>query len=399
MRAFLDSFFDSFAQNNVDTKSIGKEYNKHISRITVHVSNDCNLRCKYCYAQGGHYGGERILMAANTAEMFVDFCVKEFDKINRIVFFGGEPLLNPKIIDIICARFKQYKAQNKISYIPLFVIVTNGTVLSDEIIDLIQRHIDLVCVSIDGEKEFHDSNRVFKDGTGSFEKVSDFITAVQRKTVKSLQYEATYTKTHIDSDYQRETVMEFLKKQFGIDGAVVDEEGLGYDPLLEYWNKMLELEDDNILFEFLPEDFYHIFTKLLNNKDNYFCPVAKRTFAVNCNGDIYACHLLNGKGHDSLGNIQSKNIFNTPTSYASFYQKKSFKNTMECEQCWAHRLCGGCTVNGFYDEKNQEFTEKPNVDRCDFMRKYLEKIIAFIVRIRKKPMLWNRLIQLSQAYN
>ena len=59
VRVFLDSFFDSLAQNNDDALDIGKEYNKQISRITVHVSNDCNLRCRYCYAQGGHYGQDK----------------------------------------------------------------------------------------------------------------------------------------------------------------------------------------------------------------------------------------------------------------------------------------------------------------------------------------------------
>lgn len=57
-----------------------------IHRITVCVANDCNLRCKYCYAQGGNYGSSRKLMDESTARDFVDFCIRKFNKINRILF-------------------------------------------------------------------------------------------------------------------------------------------------------------------------------------------------------------------------------------------------------------------------------------------------------------------------
>lgn len=397
IQSFLYSFFDSSLNNGVESNA-GETNKKRINRITLHVSNDCNLRCKYCYAQGGNYGISRSFMTEQTAEQFVDFCVKEFDVVDRIVFFGGEPLLNPGVIDLICTKFKQYRINKIIPYTPLFILVTNGTIISNEILKLIKDHIDVVSVSVDGEKEYHDANRVYNDGKGSFEKVASFIRFIQNNTDKTVQYEATYTQNHINSGCRREKVMESLKKQFGILGAVVDEDSLGYYPLIEYWNNILKLEADKIQLEFLPEDFYNIFNKLLNNKDNHFCSIGRKSFAVNCNGDVYACHLLNGKENNKLGNIIGENIFNTPSSYTSFYHNYSLKDTIKCRQCWARRLCGGCTVNAFYNKSTQEFVEDPNNDRCDFMKNYLEKIIAFIVRIRKTPSLWKQLVQISEIH-
>ena len=55
-------------------------------RITVCVANDCNLRCKYCYAQGGNYGSSRKLMDESTAREFVDFCIRNFGKVERVLF-------------------------------------------------------------------------------------------------------------------------------------------------------------------------------------------------------------------------------------------------------------------------------------------------------------------------
>ena len=83
----LESTFDTKEAEDTST-----ETTRHIRRITLHVSNDCNLRCKYCYAEGGNYKQERRLMTMETAQMFVDFCCNNFDSIGYIVFFGGEPM-------------------------------------------------------------------------------------------------------------------------------------------------------------------------------------------------------------------------------------------------------------------------------------------------------------------
>lgn len=85
---------------------------KVIKRITLHISNDCNLRCKYCFGGGGSYNQERNLMTEQTAIEFVDFCVEQFERVEKIVFFGGEPMLNLKGMEIVCNRFKYPQIRN-----------------------------------------------------------------------------------------------------------------------------------------------------------------------------------------------------------------------------------------------------------------------------------------------
>lgn len=82
--------------------------NRTIERITLHVSNDCNLKCKYCYANGGNYNQSRSLMTIDTARNFVNFCINQFDRIDKIIFFGGEPMLNLNAMNFICKKFKEY---------------------------------------------------------------------------------------------------------------------------------------------------------------------------------------------------------------------------------------------------------------------------------------------------
>lgn len=64
-----------------------------IRRITLHISNDCNLRCKYCFGGGGSYNQERNLMTEQTAIEFVDFCVEQFERVEKIVFLEANRCL------------------------------------------------------------------------------------------------------------------------------------------------------------------------------------------------------------------------------------------------------------------------------------------------------------------
>ena len=64
---------------------------KVIRRITLHISNDCNLRCKYCFGGGGSYNQERNLMTEQTAIEFVDFCVEQ--ELKRLSFLEANRCL------------------------------------------------------------------------------------------------------------------------------------------------------------------------------------------------------------------------------------------------------------------------------------------------------------------
>lgn len=211
---------------------------KVIKRITLHISNDCNLRCKYCFGGGGSYNQERNLMTEQTAIEFVDFCVEQFERVEKIVFFGGEPMLNLKGMEIVCNRFKYYKEEGKIDILPNFVIITNGTILTDRMLAFIKRNISAMTISIDGPKEINDIQRIYKNGKGSYERIAHFIHTIQEKTNVKIQYEATYTQLHIDHNYSHEDISKFMDQTFGIEGVVVNDQELSLQLLLDLWNSI-----------------------------------------------------------------------------------------------------------------------------------------------------------------
>lgn len=92
-------------------------------------------------------------MSYSTADSFIDFCRFHFDQIENIVFFGGEPLLNIKIIDYVCNSFESLYEKGKINKMPSFGIITNGTIMNSSILKILIKHIKFITISIDGPEK------------------------------------------------------------------------------------------------------------------------------------------------------------------------------------------------------------------------------------------------------
>jgi len=133
-------------------------------KYTLCITRKCNLQCKYCYI---HKGND--IMSSDTIKNIIDFMFdnsKDDDKLD-IGFFGGEPLTEFKLIKEITAMIKNHPMYDH--YKILYGIVTNGTIYDPQIVDYVIENSASFCISLDGQKEIQDKNRIFKDGTGSFD--------------------------------------------------------------------------------------------------------------------------------------------------------------------------------------------------------------------------------------
>lgn len=169
-------------------------------RFVLVISQDCNLACKYCYAQQGSYGENHSkLMDFETFKQSIKFLLSKFPKgINKLQFFGGEPLLNVDLIEKGCEWVTEYFNELNIE-IPMFSIVTNGTIINDKIINLFNKYSMNVTISLDGNKEVNDINRVFKTINKSvFEEVKKNIELLNEKRKFSLCIEMTIDKANIE---------------------------------------------------------------------------------------------------------------------------------------------------------------------------------------------------------
>lgn len=381
----------TLGKDRISSKNTDKR--KVIKRITLHVSNDCNLRCTYCFGGGGNYNKPRSLMTEQTAKEFVDFCIEQFERVERIVFFGGEPLLNLTVMELVCNRFKYYKEKGKIALLPKFIVITNGTILTDKIVTFINNNISMVTVSIDGPREINDVQRIYRDGRGSYEKIAQFIHTIKKETNVKIQYEATYTQLHINYGYSHEEISKFLDEKFDIEGVVINEQNLSPQLLLDFWNS-IDLEYlRRTKLKYLPKDFWAVLYVLIHNLINPICSVVEKSFAVSSDGTIYPCHTISGIDECKLGTINGTNVYNHPELYKPFDHTVEFRSNDICKKCWMQKLCGGCSLYYFFNHKTNQFETYPNAELCKYTHLYTERMLLIIAYIRKDPELWSLAVQ------
>ena len=144
-----------------------------VKSLCLHLSHDCNLRCRYCFANQGDYHGKRENMPLNVALKAVDMLIAKSGAVKNLEmdFFGGEPLMN---FDVLRQTVSYAKEQaRKAGKIFKFTCTTNGLLLDREKSDYLNEEMDNVVLSLDGRREVNDFARPCPNGRGSFDLIVD----------------------------------------------------------------------------------------------------------------------------------------------------------------------------------------------------------------------------------
>lgn len=159
--------------NHPYTEILETLINRKMSHITLQLTQNCNLRCKYCvYSETNNLGGRthtNKCMSWDVAKRAVDFLREHSidSKKISIGFYGGEPLIQFELLKRVVAYAKDIFQGKEID----FGITTNATLLSEEIIDFMYENNVRIMISIDGPQIIHDANRKYVSGRGSYEDV------------------------------------------------------------------------------------------------------------------------------------------------------------------------------------------------------------------------------------
>lgn len=164
------------------TNRLDSYLNTRMQQLTLQVTQQCNLRCAYC-AYSGIYENNRThnnaRMSFEIAQKAIDYFLDHNKNLADIVigFYGGEPLLEFELIKK-CVDYASSKVEGKRI---LFNMTTNGTLLSDKVVDYLVAHNFSISISLDGSKEEHDVNRKFKDGRGSFDTIIENLRKIRTR--------------------------------------------------------------------------------------------------------------------------------------------------------------------------------------------------------------------------
>ena len=211
-----------------------------VKALCLHIAHDCNLACKYCFAEEGEYHGRRALMSFETGKQALDFLIANSGSRRNLEvdFFGGEPLMNFDVVKQLVAYGREQEKLHDKHF--RFTLTTNGVLLDDDIIEFANQEMDNVVLSIDGRKEVNDRMRPFRKGAGSY----DLIVPKFQKLAESRNQDRYYvrgTYTHFNTDFSEDVLhlADLGFKQISVEPVVAQPED-------EY---ALTEEDLPILFE------------------------------------------------------------------------------------------------------------------------------------------------------
>ena len=361
----------------------GDESESYIKALCLNVIHDCNLRCKYCFADEGEYKGCRKPMSAEVGKRAIDYVLENSGNIKNIEvdLFGGEPLMVfdtiKEIVDYAKEKDKLYNKNIR------FTMTTNATLLNDEIIDYIDKNMGNIILSIDGRKEVNDNVRIRVDGSGCYDRILPNIKKMVDRRDPSKQYYARGTFTRENTDFF-EDVMALANEGFSeisIEPVVLpDSHNLSirsedlpkiYEQYDMLYKEMLRRAENNDN----PFKFYHFNIDLNGGPCVYKriagCGAGHEYVAITPDGDIYPCHQFVGNEEFLLGNINS-GIKNKNLS--KDFKNAHIYNKPKCKECWARFYCsGGCQANNFNFNGDMNI---PYEIGCKMQKKRIECAIA-----------------------
>ena len=348
-----------------------------VKALCLHIAHDCNLACKYCFAEEGEYHGRRALMSFEVGKKALDFLIANSgNRVNlEVDFFGGEPLMNFDVVKQLVEYGRSKEKEFNKNF--RFTLTTNGVLLDDDIMEFANKEMSNVVMSLDGRKEINDLMRPSRNGKGSY----DIIVPKFQKFAKSRQgkdyyVRGTFTRNNLDFS---EDVLHFADlgfDQISVEPVVAAPED-PYSLREEDVPRICE-EYDKLAAEFVKRkkegrgfNFFHFMIDLEQGpcvaKRLSGCGSGTEYLAVTPWGDLYPCHQFVGEEKFLLGNVDD-GITNTAIrdefKLCNVYAKE------KCRDCFARFYCsGGCAANSY--KFHNSITDAYDIG-CDLERKRVE---------------------------
>ena len=368
---FTEDEYESYITDFKQRKTV-------VKALCLHIAHDCNLACRYCFAEEGEYHGRRALMSFEVGKKALDFLIENSGgrRNLEVDFFGGEPLMNWEVVKqlVIYGRSREKECNKNFR----FTLTTNGMLLNDEIMDFCNKEMGNVVLSLDGRREVNDRMRPTRNGKGSS---YDIIVPKFQKFAESRNQDRYYVRgtfTRHNLDFSKD-VLHFADlgfRQMSIEPVVASPDE-PYAIREEDLPQILE-EYDKLAVEYIRRKkegrgfhFFHFMIDLEQGpcvaKRLSGCGSGTEYLAVTPWGDFYPCHQFVGEEGFLLGNVD-EGITNTALrdefKLCNVYAKE------KCRSCFARFYCsGGCSANSY--KFHGKITDAYDIG-CEMQKKRIE---------------------------
>jgi uncharacterized protein len=338
--------------------------------VWMHITNQCNLRCRYCYL---HKTNQE--MSWDTAKGCVDcsFRTAALEHFKKIKFkmSGGEALLREefvlKLIDYINQQASQYNITADV------VILSNGVYVPSRIVDLLAEDKIRLMISLDGIGKYHDNQRVFPDGSGSFKVVSKTLNRLLQKNIAPI---ISVTVTNQNAAGLAEVGRFLLQKDLPFSFNLYRENSCSLS------QKDLKLKEKKIVRGF--RQAYDTISQQLPNRNmlsclldrvnliyphKYTCGICRSYLVFDQNGQIAKCQM---QINNTYANYHDDNPLEIIANTQKGLQNISVDKKQECNNCvWKYYCTGGCPIMTY--QRFKSFLPKsPN---CYIYKKLIPEVL------------------------
>nr|WP_296487350.1 thioether cross-link-forming SCIFF peptide maturase [uncultured Acetatifactor sp.] len=355
-----------------------------VKALCLHIAHDCNLACRYCFAEEGEYHGRRALMSFEVGKKALDFLVANSgNRTNlEVDFFGGEPLMNWQVVKELVEYGRSLEAPYHKKF--RFTLTTNGVLLNDEILEFANREMANIVLSIDGRKEINDAMRPFRGGQGSYDLIVPKFQKVAESRGQTRYYvRGTFTRNNLDFSKDVLHLADLGFQQISVEPVVAGPED-DY-AIRETDIPQLKEEYDRLAVEMIKRrkegkgfNFFHFMIDLEGGpcvaKRLSGCGSGTEYLAVTPWGDLYPCHQFVGNESFLMGNVEEgilREDIRDEFKCCNVYSKD------KCKKCFARFYCsGGCAANSYNFHGN--INDAYDVG-CELQRKRVECAIMLKV--------------------
>ncbi len=357
-----------FQKNDMDMEIPFQEmYKKDLFKtiyISLHASSKCNMKCKYCFMQSR----PDVNITIDEAKDFINFIISEFPNAEKYIVDptgSGEPLLRMDFI-LKLAKYCHSKS-NEVCKEVLPMLVTNGTLLSEDAINKLQSAGYIFGISIDGYKKAHDSNRVNRKQEGTYNQIIKNVKNIKHREYLGAAVTLTNSKMDLVKAFKNlykyfttisiKPVRSFDDDVDGINEGNIEETKRHYTRLYKYiLQKTLKGKLDYLAVLLNGDDYFGKFLLrvILNHKVSTRCDAGLGRFSLTSDKKIIACPGSIGIDDMVVGTLEEGLNQEKMNRLWKIQSKRAL-----CQTCEARYVCGGeCMVVSYYKDKRLDSVDE-----------------------------------------
>jgi uncharacterized protein len=344
---FNDFFSEFHYKIDFDVDSFKTVY------ISLHISNQCNMDCKYCFMQ------ERTNeeLSFEDAKKFIDLVIENYPNAGKYIVDptgSGEPLLE---LDLLCQIGEYCKEKsNELKREVLPMIVTNGLLLKNKVVERLRNAGILFGVSLDGDKSTNDKYRFDYNQRGTYKKVIKNIKKIKDHSLIGVAL--TITDNNLNLVHNLNHLIKYfptismkpvraIDSCIGINASNIDNILDAYTDLNDFLIDQTSKGNIKYLSAILNGDDYFgkfLIRAIVHQKVITRCDAGVGRFSLAPDRKIYAC-----PGGIGIKDLEMGSLDKGINKEKREKLWKSLINTKSCEDCFAKFVCGGeCFVNAYY---------------------------------------------------